>query len=315
MVQGFLYGSLSNPVAELTGDGQVVSRFVYGSRSNVPDYLVKDGAKYLVVSDHLGSPRLIVNSETGDVAQRLDYDAFGRVTLDTNPGFQPFGFAGGLYDGQTGLVRFGSRDYDAETGRWTAKDPLLFGGGSSNLYQYCDGDPVNWIDPDGLNNRKRGRKPPRSWPDPPVSVVGKKPSWNSEGYWEGKGGRKCTWDNRSHGSNVDRGKGVQGGHWDDENSDNRWDIDGNLLPGSPDYVPPPPEETQRTMVRNIGWGLVAAGGALIIATIAEDVLTGGLGVADDPATVGAGISLIAGGLAGDAEAVGAGSLAGGFAFP
>ena len=46
--------------------------------------------------------------------QRLDYDAFGQVLLDTNPGFQPFGFAGGLYDEQTKLVRFGARDYDGE---------------------------------------------------------------------------------------------------------------------------------------------------------------------------------------------------------
>ena len=32
------------------------------------------------------------------VVQRVDYDEFGRVTSDTNPAFQPFGFAGGLYD-------------------------------------------------------------------------------------------------------------------------------------------------------------------------------------------------------------------------
>ena len=57
----------------------------------------------------------MVNVASGAVAQRLDYDAFGRVLTDTNPGFQPFGFAGGLYDPQTKLTRFGSRDYDAET--------------------------------------------------------------------------------------------------------------------------------------------------------------------------------------------------------
>jgi RHS repeat-associated protein len=81
--------------------------------------------------------------------QGLRYDAFGRVVLDTNPGFQPFGFAGGLYDHQTGLVRFGFRYYDPEVGRWTAKDPLLFLGGSTSLYTYADNDPVNLIDPDG----------------------------------------------------------------------------------------------------------------------------------------------------------------------
>jgi len=54
--------------------------------------------------------------------QRLAYDEFGRVLGDSNPGFQPFGFAGGLYDADTGLVRFGARDYDAYTGRWTARD-------------------------------------------------------------------------------------------------------------------------------------------------------------------------------------------------
>jgi RHS repeat-associated protein len=71
--------------------------------------------------------------------------------MDTNPGFQPFGFAGGLYDRDTGLVRFGARDYDATTGRWTAKDPVRFGGGDGNLFAYALGDPVDRIDPDGNN--------------------------------------------------------------------------------------------------------------------------------------------------------------------
>jgi len=73
-----------------------------------------------------------------------------KVINDTNPGFQPFAFAGGLYDSDTGLTRFGFRDYDAETGRWTAKDPILFRGGDSNLFGYTGNDPVNWVDPPGL---------------------------------------------------------------------------------------------------------------------------------------------------------------------
>ncbi|KYF68025.1 hypothetical protein [Sorangium cellulosum] len=106
-VQGFLYRSALQPVAELDGAGAVVARFVYAQRRNVPDLVIKGGATYRILTDHLGSPRLVVDAASGQVAQRLDYDEWGNVTLDTNPGFQPFGFAGGLYDRDTRLVRFG----------------------------------------------------------------------------------------------------------------------------------------------------------------------------------------------------------------
>lgn len=48
-------------------------------------------------------------------------------------------------------MRFGARDYDPETGRWTSKDPILFNGGDSNLYGYSFNDPVNFVDSDGRN--------------------------------------------------------------------------------------------------------------------------------------------------------------------
>jgi RHS repeat-associated protein len=118
-------------------------------RRNVPEYMVRGADTYRLVTDHLGSVRLVVNTATGSVAQRIDYDEFGGVTNDTNPGWQPFGFAGGLYDAVSGLVRFGARDYDAETGRWTRKDPIGFKGRLSNLYEYVAGDPINRVDPKG----------------------------------------------------------------------------------------------------------------------------------------------------------------------
>ncbi len=62
----------------------------------------------------------------------------------------PFGFAGGLHDKDTGLVRFGYRDYDPDTGRWTVKDPILFAGGDTDLYGYCLNNPINFSDPFGL---------------------------------------------------------------------------------------------------------------------------------------------------------------------
>jgi RHS repeat-associated protein len=63
--------------------------------------------------------------------------------------FMPFGLAAGLYDADTGFTRFGVRDYDAKTGRWTAKDALFFGSGDTNLYGYSLADPVTYVDRDG----------------------------------------------------------------------------------------------------------------------------------------------------------------------
>ena len=151
MVQRFLYQDDLCLIAELDGTGNIVARFVYATHVNVPDYMTGGGVTYRIICDHLGSPRLVVNTGTGQVVQRMDYDEFGNVILDTNPGFQPFGFAGGLYDRVTGLVRFGARDYDAETGRWTAKDPIGFEGGDSDLYGYVGNDPINTLDSTGEN--------------------------------------------------------------------------------------------------------------------------------------------------------------------
>ncbi len=144
--RSWLYKDELRPIAELDAANNVVSRFVYALGKNVPDYMIKGGVKYRLVTDQVGTVRLVVNASTGAVAQRLDYDEFGIVLLDTSPGFQPFGFAGGLYDPDTGLVRFGARDYDAGIGRWTAKDPTRFAGGDTNLYAYVGNNPTNQRD-------------------------------------------------------------------------------------------------------------------------------------------------------------------------
>lgn len=148
LTRGFLYRDALRVVAELDASNAVVSRFIYASKPHVPDAMVRGGATYRILSDSVGSVRVVANAQTGVVAQEIEYDAWGRVLRDTNPGFQPFGFAGGLYDADTGLAHFGAREYDAETGRWTSKDASGFGGGP-NFYAYADGDPINRIDPNG----------------------------------------------------------------------------------------------------------------------------------------------------------------------
>jgi len=154
LTQAWIYQNALKPVASLDPiSGAVLQRYVYGSRGVVPDYVVTPTATYRVISDHLGSPRVVVDVATGAIVQRTDYDEFGNVTAETiATGWTalPFGFAGGMYDRDTKLVRFGARDYDGENGRWTTKDPIGFGGGAANFYGYAANDPVNGADPTGL---------------------------------------------------------------------------------------------------------------------------------------------------------------------
>ena len=181
LVQGWLYGDQLEPIAELDGSGNVISRFVYASKQHAPDFMIKGGVTYRIISDHLGSIQLVINTATGQVVQQMDYDEFGKVTQDTNPGFQPFGFAGGLYDRDTGLVRFGARDYDATVGRWTTKDPMRFNKDGYNLYEYVQGNPQLWIDMNGLESSN-----PNSWRDglpvcPLTCKDARNDDWKSEG--------------------------------------------------------------------------------------------------------------------------------------
>ena len=131
------------------------------------------------MKDHLGSPRVVVNEATGAVVQRMDFDAWGNILVDTNPGWQPFGFAGGLFDHATKLTRFGARDYDAAAGRWTAKDALRFASGK-NPFEYARGEPTRWVDRTGLSpmvcpglagcgDPGDGGAPPGGAPEPPCS--------------------------------------------------------------------------------------------------------------------------------------------------
>lgn len=118
---------------------------------SAPAYMINGGSLYRIVTDHLGTPRLSVNVTTGTVGERLDLDEWGKIGGDTTPGFSPFGFAAGLRDVDTGLTRFGARDYDAPLGRWTTADPSHPNVRRLNGYVYGNDDPVNTLDRRGLD--------------------------------------------------------------------------------------------------------------------------------------------------------------------
>jgi RHS repeat-associated protein len=143
IVKKWIYAGGLSPIAELDSAYNVTAEFV-GS------LMIKNSNTYQLITDHLGSVRLVVDINSGAIVQQLDYDEYGNVLSNSNPDFQPFAYAGGLYDTQTKLVRFGARDYDASVGRWTCKDPIGFKGRQSNIYIYAKNNPVNYIDRTGL---------------------------------------------------------------------------------------------------------------------------------------------------------------------
>jgi RHS repeat-associated protein len=115
-----------------------------------PSLMMYGDGFYHLYYDQVGSLRVVAD-EAGNVVKEVLYDSFGRILGDTNPAMcVPLGFGFGLHDRDTGWVRMGWRDYDPETGRFTALDPIGYAGGDSDLYGYCLDDPVNNADPLGL---------------------------------------------------------------------------------------------------------------------------------------------------------------------
>ena len=149
MVEKYLWQGLTRLLAVYDGGNILRQRFEYADE-RMPVAMKMGAATYYLSYDQVGSLRLVADG-SGNVVKRISYDSFGNILEDTNPSFTiPFGFAGGLHDRDTGLVRFGYRDYDPEVGRWTAKDPIGFEGGDTDLYGYILNNPINFVDENGL---------------------------------------------------------------------------------------------------------------------------------------------------------------------
>jgi YD repeat-containing protein len=105
---GFIYGDQLNPIAKVDEAGNILESYVYGLKSNIPEYIIKDNKKYKIISNYLGSPIEIAEASMGALpVLQIKYDSFGNI-LEQNGNFDlPFGFAGGIWDKETKLTRFG----------------------------------------------------------------------------------------------------------------------------------------------------------------------------------------------------------------
>ena len=106
---------------------------------------------YYYTRDHLGSIRELTDSG-GNVRARYAYDPYGRRTMATGDVAADFGFAGMFWCPEAGfsLARF--RAYDPDLAHWLSRDPLTGAEleAGPNLYAYVGNNPVNLVDPLGL---------------------------------------------------------------------------------------------------------------------------------------------------------------------
>jgi RHS repeat-associated protein len=85
----------------------------------------------------------------GEVACAYAYAPWGKRTTITEDSFTNVAFTGHHENPDLGLVFTKYRAYDPDTGRWLSRDPIGENGGI-NLYGYVSNNPVNWVDPLGL---------------------------------------------------------------------------------------------------------------------------------------------------------------------
>jgi len=105
----------------------------------------KDGETPLF--DGLGSERTVTSSSQA-VTATLTLSAFGQTVASSGSSTSAYMFgatSGYRTEGDAGLTLVGCRFYDAQVGRFITRDTVL----TERPYAYCDGDPVNAIDPSG----------------------------------------------------------------------------------------------------------------------------------------------------------------------
>jgi RHS repeat-associated protein len=147
------YGNTGTPIREYVWmNGELVAIFTPNG-TNPPNI-------FYVHNDHLGSPKLVY-TKANVLRWRWMTEPFGTTAPENTPTAgqaaftQPIRFPGQYHDTESNLFYNHHRTYDQTSGRYTQSDPIGLAGGI-NTYAYVGGNPISWIDPNGLMGRGSG---------------------------------------------------------------------------------------------------------------------------------------------------------------
>jgi RHS repeat-associated protein len=142
-------------LSEHNGSGVREKRYGYGSAGYAPWQLQDAAGTYWAHADRLEQPRLLTSS-TGQVVWKATAAAYGSTVVQSDPDGNGTAIIlntrlpGQYWDGESGLHYNYFRDYDPQLGRYVQADPIGLAGGV-NPYSYVFSNPLNFIDPYGLN--------------------------------------------------------------------------------------------------------------------------------------------------------------------
>ena len=137
---------------EYDGANVLQARYTHGPGIDEPIAVTKGGSTFFYHQDGLGTVTDLTDSN-GATAKSYSYDAYGNILESPGTVEQPYTYTGREFDSEIGLLYYRARSYDPASGRFLGKDPIGFGGGDVNLYNYVAGNPLTNTDPSGLAKR------------------------------------------------------------------------------------------------------------------------------------------------------------------
>jgi RHS repeat-associated protein len=144
----FIFAEDGKLLSEHGLTGALVRNYIY---LNGEPFALVDGAGTVsyILNDQVGQPQKMLNT-AGAVSWHRVAGIYGNTVSQPvgTTAANPLRFPGQQFDANLGLHYNYFRTYDPATGRYLETDPIGLEGGM-NLYAYVDGNPVNYVDPDG----------------------------------------------------------------------------------------------------------------------------------------------------------------------